>query len=465
MSLFGYYYLGLQSMSAAQLGLQVAGDNIANALTPGYARRRLELASGFPVEAAGGFLSQGVDAAGLRRMEDVFFQANLQRELGKQAGSEERLRGLRELEAVFGQIDAEGGIAGAMSDFAASFDELAGRPDDLALRQDAVFSAERLAGAIRSAHSRLQERRTVEDAGVESLVGRVNSLAEQLAGLNREIAVEEGAGGVAAPLRDKRQTVIEELSELTGGTAVTAANGRVQFSFAAGPTLVTGDDALPLSTSRAADGTLRILSGADRSDVTDRLRQGQIGARLYLRDDAITDAMNGLDQLAAELIVQANTLTTGAFDLQGNAGGPLFEPDPPTNPGSAGTIAVSAALLQDPALLAVSSTGAPGEGDVAALLAGLPEQSSAALNGRSPAAFFAEMLQTLGEDVVQTDVAESVSRSLVDNLTAQRDAVSGVSLDEEAVALMQYQRTYEATARFIQVLNSVTEVAVNLLSR
>jgi flagellar hook-associated protein 1 FlgK len=74
-------------------------------------------------------------------------------------------------------------------------------------------------------------------------------------------------------------------------------------------------------------------------------------------------------------------------------------------------------------------------------------------------------LTRLGDDIVQTDVSLSVSKSLVDGLAQQRDSVSGVSLDEEAIQLMQYQRSFEAATKFIQVLDSVTQTAINLIQR
>jgi len=465
MNLFGYFSIGLQSMNAAQLGLRVAGDNIANVFTPGYARRRLDLTTGYPVPVPGGLLDQGVQVDGLRRMEDRFLQASLQREQGRQAGSEELLRGLRQIESFFGNLEQGQGISSALADLSAAFDQLAGQPDNLALRRGAISSAGAAAQTIRDTYGRLEAQRALEDQTAGSLVTRINSLADELVGLNREIAIEESGGGVAAPLRDQRAVVIDELVRTTGGSAVTASNGRVRFSFPGGPTLVTGDDALPLSTRRATDGTLRILSGADGGDITDRLRDGQLGSVLYLRDESIGGRLADLDLLATDLIGRANALTAGAFDLQGNAGGPLFQPDPPGGPGVARQIAVDAALLQDPTLLAVSGTGAPGSGDIAQQLAGLSDQASPGLAGRSAAGFVADLLSSLGEEIARTDVTEGVSRSLVDNLNAQIDSISGVSLDEEAVALIEHQRSYEAAARFIQVLNSFTETAINLVGR
>ena len=74
----------------------------------------------------------------------------------------------------------------------------------------------------------------------------------------------------------------------------------------------------------------------------------------------------------------------------------------------------------------------------------------------------ADMLSSLGNQIVQTDVATTVAEGLVENFASRRDAISGVSLDEEAVELIRYQRAYEAAARFMQVLNEVTEVTLSI---
>jgi flagellar hook-associated protein 1 FlgK len=459
-ALFGYYDLGLRALNAARAGLQVAGDNIANAATPGYARRRLELVSGHPVRVTGGMLDSGVEIARIRRFEDRFLQAALEREQGTLDHSREQLRGLQEIESAFGTLGGEG-VSSAYSGFAAAFSGLAAQPENVALRRTAISAADTLARQLRDAYGRLEAQRRSEDAAVDQEVTEINRLAAQLAELNVEIAREEAGGTTAAPLRDARQTVIEALVARTGGSVATAEGGRVVFSLPGGTTLVTAERARPLAAARDASGLLR-LSGADGTDITDRLRGGKLGALLELRDDRLPARLGELDELAADLIERANALTTAASDLDGDPGQALFVPDPPPATGAARTIAVSAALLADPRLLAISADGAPGDGSVAIEISALATSGSARLGGRAPSAFLSEMLASIGGDVVQADVTSGVARGLVDSLLARREAVSGVSLDEEAVDLMRYQRAFEAAARFMQVLNEVSEIAVNL---
>ena len=463
MNLFGYFDIGRRAMAASQLGLQVAGDNIANANTPGYARRRVELVTGPAVEVPGGWLSQGVDVAGVSRAEDGFLQAALDRERGGLGSADETLRGLQEIESVYGSLDGNN-VASSLTSFGSAFTAVAGQPDSAALRRGAVAAAQSLAGSIRSTYARLTDMRSREDGAVSDSVTQINALATELAGLNKTIAQDEVTGHTASPQRDRRDAVLADLADLTGGTVAKGTNGQIRFELQNGTTLVSGDAALTLQTTRAADGTLRVLAGADGSDITDRMRGGRLGAHLKLRDEAITTQLSNLDALASDLTTRANALTASARDLNGNPGGPLFVPNPPGATGAAASIDVASALVQDPSKLAISLTGAAGDGSVASSIAGLKDTASSALGGKSPAAFLADGLAALGGQVAEADVANGVSKDMVNGLQARRDSVSGVSMDEEAVALIQNQKAFEAAARFLTVLQSITDTAINLVA-
>ncbi len=464
MNIFAYFDIGRRLMGASRLGMQVAGDNIANASTPGFSRRRVELTPGMPLAVPGGWIDSGVDVARVSRMEDRFLADSLQREQGSLGHADQKLRGLQDIQSVFGTLDGDG-LASALASFSSAFNQLAAQPENAGARRGAVSAADALARSMRDASGRLQAQRRQEDAATGETIKQVNNLASQLASLNRQIAQDEAGGAVANGPRDQRDLVVQQLAELTGGVSVAGADGRVSFELPAGATLVTGDHALPLRTGRSADGMLTIQAGGDGTDLTGRLRSGRLGAQLATRDEAIVSSLSTLDRLAADMASRANALTAGARDANGNPGGPLFVPDPPSATGAAATIAVNSAILQDPSLLAVSASGAAGDGSVAASIAKLRDQGSASLGGKSPADFLTDSLTRLGDDIAQTDVSYGVSRSLVDGLVQQRDSVSGVSLDEEAINLMQFQRSFEAATKFIRVLDSVTETAINLIQR
>lgn len=456
----GYYDFGLRALAAARVGLQVSGDNIANVNTPGFTRRRVDLTVGLPVRLGPGYLDRGVELQDIGRSANPFVQSNLEREKGGLAESETRLRGLQDIERIYGELGDEG-LLFAYADFSNRFTELAGQPTNSELRRAAVAAADTLATRFNGLYQRLEEQQRSENDAINATIDEINGLSGELAELNRAIITFEGDGSTISSLRDKRDQVVERLSELTGGKAFAGPQGRLNFTLSGGPTLVSGDSAIAIGGTNNPAGQVQLsLSGID---VTARLREGQLGALIGLRDDAIPTQLADLDALARNLIGRTNGVTTSSTDLNGAPGTALFEPGSPFPPGIAGSISVSAAILSDPSLLAVSSSGAPDNGDGAVAIGNIFQSAAPTLGGRTPEVFLADSLAALGTDIVRADIDAGVSRGLVDDLQARRDEISGVSLDEEAINLTRYQQAYEAAAQFIQILNEISATALTLV--
>ena len=67
-----------------------------------------------------------------------------------------------------------------------------------------------------------------------------------------------------------------------------------------------------------------------------------------------------------------------------------------------------------------------------------------------------------GQGVRSAEDALSIHQVILAQATAQRDSISGVSLDEEAINMMQYQKAYEAAARFLNIANEMTQMILSL---
>lgn len=132
---------------------------------------------------------------------------------------------------------------------------------------------------------------------------------------------------------------------------------------------------------------------------------------------------------------------------------------------SAGDIGVAAAVRQDPGLLAASISGQLNDGRNAGRIATLADETrtSVLLSGRSVAGYFDDIVTSLAVRTSQArtdyESADSVSYALV----AQREAISGVNLDEEVVRLAQYEAAYQGAARYIGVLDQMSRELLRLL--
>jgi flagellar hook-associated protein 1 FlgK len=130
---------------------------------------------------------------------------------------------------------------------------------------------------------------------------------------------------------------------------------------------------------------------------------------------------------------------------------------------SAEDIDLSAALRNNPQLLAAGLNGEPGDGQNAARLAQLQELPSDTLNGLSIFDFHRSMISEIASNTASAEAASQTSSAVKSALTAQREAVSGVSLDEEAINLIEGQRAFQGAARYVSVVNQMLGELINLL--
>jgi len=130
----------------------------------------------------------------------------------------------------------------------------------------------------------------------------------------------------------------------------------------------------------------------------------------------------------------------------------------------AATIAVNAALTSNPRLLAAALDGAAGDGRNAGRLAALGSATSALLGGVSIEAYHAMTINGLAVTTAAASTAQEAADMVYSSLLAQREATSGVSLDEEAINLTKYERAFQGASRFLNVLDSLSDEILSLVS-
>ncbi|GAB4368053.1 MAG: flagellar hook-associated protein FlgK [Acidobacteriota bacterium] len=465
MSLFNPFGIGLSALRAFRLGLDTTGYNIANATTPGFSRRRVSLSSLYDPNA-GGMLQAGFGVrAEVSRVHDPFLDFAVRREMTRLGADDARARMLGILEPAFGPVDAAP-LQQALSRFFDAADGLTANPENLASRTEFTAAARDLARTIRDTAGQLDAAREEVDGRIVETVDRVNGLLEGIARLNRQIAAQEAGGSEAANLRDERGRLLDELSQLVPARVVIDEQGVANVYLTdSGDALVTATGARPLQLGIDGSGMHRVLARRASSglDVTDLLRgQGELGGLIETRDVHVAAYRSELDRFASALIGEVNARHAAGFDLDGNAGLPLFEPDPP-GADAAGTISVNAAILADPRLVAAAgAAGAPGDNRAALALSELRGLDLAGLGGTSLTGFVSELIADVGRDVETASTERDASAAVVQSFEARRAEASGVSLDEEAAQLVLWQRSYEAAARFLQTVDEVTQVALQL---
>lgn len=453
---FSAFEIGRRALRASQLGVTITGQNIANVNTPGYTRQQVLLPPiGTNLQPGG----SGVNQDGIRAVRDLFVESRLNAETGINGRLEARRDALAPVDSVFSDANTGGGLQAALTTFFGAFRDLEANPNSVPLRTVTVAKAESLAATFQTTRGRLTEIRSDNNTSVIHGIEQVNTMTEQVAKLNVQITIAENVGENANGLRDQRGELVRQLAELTGGRG-TEANGQVTFLLADGRALVVGSDSFQLgSTSTPPNGLIEAtLDGQPANFGSGRLRG------LQDAQTEISALITGLDQLAESVADRVNTLHTSGSDLDGNAGQDVFVANG-GGPITAANLTINVALKTNPRLVVTAANGAgTGDATVARALGGLLQDQTSVVGTQTGSyeSFYAELVTQAGRGVQASEEALATQQLILAQAQAQRDSVSGVSLDEEAVNLLQYQKAYEAAARFLKVADEMTQTILSL---
>jgi flagellar hook-associated protein 1 len=282
------------------------------------------------------------------------------------------------------------------------------------------------------------------------------------------------------------------LASLVGIQVYEDSSKRLQISLDSGAAvLVSGNKAYTMSTQMAGSGRQVLVdTGGAPIDVTSQIKEGALGANLDLRDNILAGYETKLDELAAGIVGQTNLLHRTGYALDGTTTGLDFFQGSitnganglPSNPpstisaatnyrGMVSLMTVNAAIAASPSLIAAAQANAPatippasaGNNANALALSRLQNLTAAidtngdGLGDSGPyGTVVAGLVNTIGTDVYKFKTASDGQDNLLAALKTQRDRVSAVNLDEEATSLITYQRSYQASAHFISVIDQLT---------
>lgn len=429
----------LRSMTANQLALSVASNNIANAENPDFTRQRLITT---PAGPDGGTLGigTGVNVVGVESLWDALVDARLHQQTAAKSGADTLANGLANVEALFNDTN-DTGLLQTVTNFFNSFQTLAQDPASLSFREQLKINTRALLDALHSRNRDLVKVQTTADKAAASDIGQINRLAGQIAEVTRQIKFEE-AGHTANDLRDRRMTLVKQLSQYVEVNQL-ESGGDYQLTTKNNHLLVLNDTAQVLTSS----------------DVSTDIGTGSLKAEIDLRDSYVPKYLGALDQLAYELSQRVNSIHAAAYDLNGNAGNNFFTPLTSAS-GASRLIDLSAAVAGDARKIAASSLASGNDNTAVTQMGNLLHDP--VFSGGSIVDQYGSLIFGVGSDVANAQSTLNEHTALVTQLQKRRQAISGVSIDEETVQILQFQRAYQASARLIQTVDQLLQVALGL---
>jgi flagellar hook-associated protein 1 FlgK len=443
----------LSGLIAEQGALATTTNNVANVNTPGYSRQEAVLATSDPVVIDPLTFGTGVNLESVESIRDPLLENQIQQQTQTQGQYSSLSTALQQTQVNF--TGSTGDIGTEISNFFDSINQLSTDPSDLSLRQGLLTAAQNLATAFNTTANNLTAQQTNLNQSVVQSVGQINQLSQQIAQLNGQISNLENVGESAGSFIDQRTQAIDQLSALVDVSVIPTSLNTITLTTSSGAPLVTGTQAFQLQTQTTSTGLQDVYSQGN--DITSQITSGQLGGTLQARDQQIPAIQTQLDTLASGLATAVNGVQADGFDLNGNAGTNLFNP-PPT--GGAGAAADLSVAITDPSLIAASSDGATGSNGNAQAMYALSGQ--AIIDGQDPTDYYSSVVFNVGNDVSNATAEQTASAQVLKQLNDQRSSVSGVSLDEEAANMVQYQNAYSASAQVITTINDMMYTVVNM---
>jgi flagellar hook-associated protein 1 FlgK len=566
----GALQIGRSAITASQGALAVTGNNIANAATPGYSRQSVRLAPTQYTEVSPGqYTGTGVALYDVRRQVDEALNGRIRTAVGDSASSLVRQQAMNRVEAAFNEL-TEQDLSTRLNAFFSAYSALQSEPDKITNREIVLQEGASLTNFIREVRLDLASVQDDLDAQVTYYVDQANALADQIADLNGQVVVAEaGRAGSASALRDQREELLKQLSELINIHTREVAGGSVNI-FIGNEPLIQYSDNRGLSYNETEDDNGNKLSQVIFSDNDEAvaLTSGKIHGLITARDDQIGSAISEFDDWTSALILEVNELhslgrglegfnsvssarvsdpaaslatiadtglpwqiTNGVFNIHvtdssghtvttqikvevgidstdttltdlanalnavanitatvdgnnqlqiaGTDAATTFafsapdDLDDATNvlavlgintffEGSNGTdIAVKSDL--DANHVAASANGLPGNGEVAGRIADLATTGVSSLNGVSLSDGFNSIVGRIAtssraaqDNYISADV-------VVQTLEMERQSISGVSIDEEAINMIKFQRAFQGAARYVSLIDQMLDEVMSLI--
>ena len=319
MSLLNSIQLASSSLHAAQIGLQVSGNNIANANTPGYIRQEA-IQEPAPSQRKGNLiLGLGVSVAGIIQRVDNFLEDRLRSASSDLEQGETQEAAYLQLESLIGEL-SETDLSTSLTNFFSSVHDIANQPESVTVRNLAVLKGGALSGDIRSLASRVRGLQTDANARIENAANEINQLVEEIARLNTQIVTTEGGditNSDAVGLRDRQLEALAKLERITGVRAVLQADGTTSVYAGSDVLVFAGSFNEVKVESVPGDGLSLEEVRSVKTDAPLGSSSGRLAGLYHSRDVILGGFLEGLDDLAKTLAFEFNKVHSSGQGLTG----------------------------------------------------------------------------------------------------------------------------------------------------
>jgi len=460
------------ALYAQQRAIDITGQNVANANTEGYSRQRVDMQSigGSVVPAiwsVSNQVGQGVDSDQVTRIRDTFLEARAQAEHANTADLTVQSATLTSVEQSF-QEPGSTGIQSMLTNMWSGWSDIANHPADPGARAQLLQRSQTLVAGLHSVSGSLDGQWTNTHDSLQTLLTDVNATTKSIADLNQAIKRATQAGTPSNELQDKRDVLVLHLSDTIGATATPVGDGTLNV-VVGGATLVAGNAALGLkltgansSTGVSADPPVIVTSPGGTPVLAGGTAKGQLASLTSI----IPSYQKQLTAIAQQLATQVNAGHAAGYDLSGTPGEPMFDDGSGTLPVDVTTITAGNINLRitDPAKIAAAGLSpAAAGGAVSADSNNADAMYQQRLSGTGADTTYRKMIVAMGVESATASSNLGTQGVVSGQVDSSRDAVSGVSIDEEMTNMLQFQHAYSAAGQLVSTINSMLDDLMNMV--
>lgn len=433
--------------------------NVANVNTPGYHRQYAKISAGPAVSLSNAYYGTGIGQMGsgvyvtaIQRFAVDFYDTRyrLENQQASKWSTESTI--VSQLESSMLETSTDG-LLPKIEAYFSNWQAAADDPTNTSVRRQLLDSAKELASSINTRYEQIETIRSEQDLTINQSIQEINQAAANIADLNREISRVMSIGDSPNDLLDARDLALDRLSELAGATSFKQENGEVSVSIN-GHILVGGHETYPLHTEM--DPTNENLTKIVWSDGKDMVpTSGELAGVIEARDSVFEDQRTGLNTLSMMLKDEVNAIHFDGYGLDNSTHLNFFEGT------DAGNFKVNDAL-EDVSKIALSSAiDEPGNNEIGRSIFKLRTTGTLNSDTMTFSQFYNDQISKLGLTVLRAKT-NAHDRSLVAQaLVTQREAITGVSLNEEAANIAKSQKAYEAAARVISTIDEMLNTVIN----
>ncbi|MBM7645038.1 flagellar hook-associated protein 1 FlgK [Scopulibacillus daqui] len=487
-STFGSLETGRRGLAAQQGAIHTTGNNIANANTEGYSRQRVNFSpskafppAGFDQPMIRGQFGTGVDIKSVQRIRDQFADNQYRDKFNQNDYWETKSGTFDRVEDVLNEL-SDDSLSKAVDGFWQALQDLASNPENTGVRSIVRERGRALAGTFNHLSYSLDKIKDDLNQQINMSVHQVNALGQRIIELNKQIAEVEQTGQLPNGLYDERDRLVDQLSGLiniridraeSGGNSSALAEGKYtvvlldEDGHEVGAFIDGERNKLNELSVNAADkgGQANVSLSLGGLDISGKRVPGKLQGLIEGYEKDLPDLTRQLDDMAYTLAQAFNKVHEQGEGLEGSKKGVDFFSGIDQKDGAAKNIKISDDIENSLNNIATRKPEAPiGDNSIIdSLVKVLSDQTLTFDDGTKGTlkSYIQSMIGNLGVNVQTAQRMAKHTDILMQNADQRRQSVSGVSLDEEMINLIQYQQAYTASARMINVVNDMLDTLIN----